>query len=67
MTLQNIENAQLSILLEIDGKVHLVGMDKEELEVIQGLIKTAVKVVIPTSKSQNDLRKFLEYNKGFPV
>lgn len=67
MTVKNIENAQLSILLEIDGKVHLVGMHKENLEAVQYLIKSSVEVVIPTNKSQQELRNFLEYNKGFPM
>lgn len=63
---KNIENAQLTILLEIDGMVHLVGISKDRLEAFDMLIKKATEVVIPTSKTQNDLRNFLNYNKGFP-
>lgn len=62
---KDIQNAQVSILLEIDDKVHLVGMTKERLELITLLIKKAVEVVIPTNKSQKELRKFLNCNKDF--
>ena len=64
---KSIEGAQLSILLEIDGKVHLVGLSKERLEMLDGLIKMAVEVAIPTNKSQKDLCDFLGYKKEFPL
>lgn len=58
-----IEDAQVTILLEINGKVHLVGMSKERLETMDLLIKKSAEVVIPTDKSQKDLNGFLGYNK----
>ncbi|QJI52347.1 hypothetical protein [Psychrobacillus phage Perkons] len=64
---KNMEDAQLTILLEIDGKLHLVGMKKERLEAFDMLIKKATEVVIPTNKSQKDLRDFLNYKKEFPI
>lgn len=64
---KNIENAQLTILLEIDGKVHLIGMSKERLETIDLLIKSAAEIAIPTNKSQKDLCDFLNYSKDFPI
>lgn len=60
---KDIKDAQVSILLEIDGKVHLVGMSKGRLDVISVLIKNAVEVAIPTNKSQKELREFLNYLK----
>lgn len=62
---KNIEDAQVSILLEIDGKVHLVGMTKERLDAITALIKNAVEVVVPTKKTQRELRDFLDYKNDF--
>ncbi|MEK5108576.1 hypothetical protein MHI57_18040 [Cytobacillus sp. FSL K6-0129] len=64
---KKIEDAQVSILLEIEGKVHLVGMTKERLDAITMLIKNAVEVAIPTNKNQKDLYGFLNYNKDFPI
>lgn len=64
---ENIENAQVSILLEIDGKVHMVGMTKERLEAISLLIKGAIEVAIPTNRTQKDLQDFLGYSREFPI
>lgn len=55
----DLTNAKVSILLEIDGQVHLVGFEKERLEGLTALIKMAVEVVVPTGKSQTELRGFL--------
>jgi hypothetical protein len=56
---KDLTNAQVSILLEIDGQVHLVGFEKERLEAITTLIKMGTEVVVPTGKSQAELRGFL--------
>lgn len=64
---KNIENAQISILFEIDGEVHMVGMSKDHLSAISVLIKKAVEVTVPTSKTQKDLRDFLGYKNDFPI
>ncbi|MEK5107050.1 hypothetical protein MHI57_09760 [Cytobacillus sp. FSL K6-0129] len=61
----DIKNAQLNLLLSIDGKVHLVGMDEEKLEVIDLLVKKSASIVIPTSKTQEDLLEFLNYKKNY--
>lgn len=55
----NIDNSRASILLEINGDVHLVGIDKDKLEAITLLIKTSTKVVVPTGRTQKELRNFL--------
>lgn len=59
---KDLTNAQVSILLEIDGQVHLVGFEKERLETITSLVKVAAEVAIPTGKSQAELRVFLNCN-----
>lgn len=55
----NLGNAQATILLEIDGQVHIVGMETKNLEAITFLIKSATKLTVPTGKKQEELRKFL--------
>jgi len=57
----DIQDAQLSLLIEIDGNVHLIGIDKEKLEAINFLIKESISVVIPTNRTQQDLLNFLDY------
>ncbi|AJK87665.1 MULTISPECIES: hypothetical protein [Lysinibacillus] len=59
---KDLTNAQVSILLEIDGQVHLVGFEKELLETITSLVKIAANVAVPTGKSQVELREFLNCN-----
>ncbi|HGQ2848723.1 hypothetical protein [Lysinibacillus boronitolerans] len=59
---KDLTNAQVSILLEIDGQVHLVGFEKERLETITSLVKVAAEVAVPTGKSQAELRGFLNCN-----
>lgn len=61
MKKQSIENATVTILLEIDGKVHLVGMTKEHLEQAELVVKRYADVAIPTSVSQKELCDFLGY------
>lgn len=57
----NIENATVTVLLEIDGQVHLVAMHKDKLTMIEFITKRAAEVVIPTGKTQNELLAFLNY------
>ncbi|MCM3618734.1 hypothetical protein M3936_14175 [Sutcliffiella horikoshii] len=59
----NVENAQVNLMLEVNGKIHLVAMDKEKLETIEFMIKRATSAIIPTEKTQEDLLAFLN-NKG---
>jgi len=59
---KDLTNAQVSILLEIDGQVHLVGFEKERLETITSLVKVAAEVAVPTGRSQTELRGFLNCN-----
>jgi len=59
----NIENAQVNLLLEVNGKIHLVGMDKDKFEAVEFLIKKSVSAIIPTKKTQQDLLDFLDYKR----
>lgn len=56
----DIKNAQVTILLEIDGEMHLVAMEKSEYQLISDLIKKTTKAVIPTGVKQSDLLDFVE-------
>lgn len=59
----NLEHAQVTILLEINGQMHLVAMNKEKLDAINMLVKVSAEMAVPTGKSQSDLNKFLGYTK----
>ena len=54
----DITTSQVTILIEIDGQVHLVGMPKDDYKIISELIKRSIVKVIPTSKTQTELRLF---------
>lgn len=54
-----LKEAQTNIVLEIDGQLHLVGMKSDRLEAVDTFIKSAVEVVVPTKRTQKELRDFL--------
>lgn len=56
-----IDDAQVNLLLEVNGKIHLVGMSKDKLDAVEFLIKNSVSTIIPTKKTQQDLLEFLDY------
>ncbi|WP_263707876.1 hypothetical protein [Shouchella tritolerans] len=57
----SVNDAQVTILVEIDGQVHLTAMEKEKYEAVTFLAKNSVVGVIPTGKSQAELNEFLGY------
>jgi len=63
MNVTQLEQAQVNLFLEIDGEIYLVGMNKERLEAVTTTIKMATEVVIPTGRSQQELRVFLGVDK----
>lgn len=58
----DITGATVNILLEVEGEIHLVAMEQDELDAISFLTKRASKEVIKTGKSQAELLEFLNYN-----
>lgn len=56
---QDLTNASVTILLEIDGIVHLVEMKKERYEAIEAMSKMAAEKAYRTKKSQDELMTFL--------
>lgn len=63
MSTVNLENAQVNVLVEVNGDICLVAMSKEQLQAIETLVKMSVAKLYKTSKTQADLNKFLGVNK----
>ncbi|WP_263708017.1 hypothetical protein [Shouchella tritolerans] len=57
----SVKEAQVTILVEINGQVHLVAMEREKLEAVTFLAKNSIHGVIATGKSQAELNEFLGY------
>lgn len=57
----DVTNATVNILMEIDGKIHLIASKKDKYETISHLVKNSIEYAIPTDKTQADLLKFLNY------
>ena len=55
----SLKDAQVNIMLEIEGSVYLVGFERDYLEAVVALIKSAADGVYPTGKTQADLLEFL--------
>ncbi|MGN7284294.1 hypothetical protein ACTHP3_05000 [Shouchella rhizosphaerae] len=57
----SVKDAQVTILVEIEGQVHLVAMEREKLGAVTFLDKNSIHGVIATGKSQAELNEFLGY------
>lgn len=55
----NIEKAPLTILISIDGQMHLTAFEKEQYEALTALLKMGIKNVVPTQATQSSLNKLL--------
>ena len=55
----SVKDANVNILLDIGGEVHIVGFEKERLEAIEFLIKSAVKGMHNTGKRREEFLEFL--------
>ncbi|WP_062323872.1 hypothetical protein [Halolactibacillus sp. JCM 19043] len=58
----DVENAQVTILMNDSNKVYVVAMTKEKLEAVTTAIKLATEYAIPTTKTQMELVEFLVIN-----
>lgn len=54
----SLKDAQVNIMLEIEGSIYLVGFVRDDLEAIHTLIKSSASGVYPTGKTQADLLEF---------
>ena len=61
MTQVSLERAQVNILFEIGGQVHIAVFEKEQFETVKMLAKISTESVAPTGKSQAELLQFLGY------
>lgn len=55
----DISNSQVTMLIEVGGEVHLVGMDPDSYKLLSDLIKQSISTVVPTGVTQSELRKFV--------
>lgn len=59
-TKKNVENAQVTLLLEIDGEIHLVGMSPDRRDALSMMVKASAEIAVPTKRSQAELNAFLQ-------
>lgn len=55
----NLKNSQVNILMEHNGMIHMVSMEREKYEAIAMLVKGATHELIRTNRTQGDLLNFL--------
>ena len=55
----DIQDAPLTILISIDGQMHMTAFDKDQYEAIAALVKMGIKTIVPTSATQSQLNKLL--------
>ena len=61
MSRVSVEESSVTVLLEIDGNVHLVGMSQERIEALEAMVKMAADVAYNTKRTQSELNEFLGY------
>lgn len=53
---------QVTILVEVDGELHLVVMEDANYQAVKSLIKASMTHVIPTGRMQRQLNNFLGWS-----
>lgn len=53
----------VNILIEYQGEVHMVAMEKEKLDMVSFVTKRSIDSLIKTGKTQVELLEFLGYKK----
>lgn len=61
MSRVSVDNSSVTVLLEIDGVVHLVAMEQEHRETVDLLVKMTATTAYATKRSQKELNEFLGY------
>lgn len=59
-----VTDAQITMLIEIDGQVHLIAMEKENYAVLSEMVKRSIATVVPTARTQTELRSFFGMDQG---
>ena len=57
----NLEDASVTVLLEINGDIHLIGMSNERKEALETMVKMVADVAYKTKRTQWELNEFLGY------
>lgn len=55
----NIQNAPLTILISIDGRMYLTAFEEEKYEALSSLLKMGISTIVPTDVTQSALNKLL--------
>lgn len=63
MSKVDITKATVNILIELNGEVHLVAMEKDKFDAVSLLAKASADTLVKTGITQNELLKFLNYRK----
>lgn len=58
---EKIKDGSMTILIEIEGQVSLIAMEKEKHEMVTNLAKMSIHSLVRTKKSQAELNDFLDY------
>lgn len=57
----DVTNSTVQILVELDGQVHLVAMNKDRYEAISVLIRSSIETLIRTGKTQEEFIEFVDW------
>lgn len=63
MSKVNLKNAQVNILIEVDGDICLVAMTKESKVSIEMLVKMSAERLVLTKRTQANLNEYLGVDK----
>lgn len=55
----DVTKSEVTMLIEIDGQVHLIAMEKDNYAMLSELVKRSIKSVVPTKVSQQEFKKFV--------
>ena len=61
MSRVSIEDASVTVLLEINGEVYFIGMSQERKEALDRMVKMVADVAYNTKRTQAELNEFLGY------
>ena len=61
MSRVSIEDASVTVLLEINEEVYFIGMSEERKEALDEMVKMVADVAYNTKRTQAELNEFLGY------
>lgn len=60
----NVERATVNILVELNGNVYLVAMEKDNFDAVSFIAKRSIESLVETGRTQLELLDFLNYKDG---